>query len=751
MARKDVTLINSLVSYVNDIKPYHTKFREFVSEILLTDSFNVSIKEDNQTSTYLQNIWTRDSVGGYVLTNMSDGSDGDRIFLIPPAIYPRFTLNDSMGQTPVGDDPATQDLTDLNGNGIPDSEEPWIGSPTASHQTGKDEVVVFVKHISDPVIQSVQLVGSDLNVTYSIDVRIDNSDAITYGYDQSQLNVIVNNLITTDYTVNGNQIMINGLSRTIHLSPEELQLIADQQMVTEASFVNLDLRYNSDKLDIIYLSTGRYKVPFHQGSRVRVDGIKQVFGVDYVIDQTRSFIQFLPSSKPTRTSNIDINLFRSDRIFISYNLPFDDGTTRLYDRSPYDSKSYGYSFDYFLITVDQTQLNGCRIDVYNADQSTAEFKAKLKVLDINGTVPDGTVYTITAVEPWRFRVQRTFPSIGPIAYADFKIEYVDSEISFIIDRSWTSYQIEQDENSYFSFNLLSFGTDIASSSDASEFFSNLSISKEHGFVDDLLHHPVKYKTLGTVKRNLKQTLIGEQEYYTFELDTPPPRWTYVELRIDQEGQYNQWVGTSIHEEIKFTDLIKLEDGICTNSIAYRGQFCKVDLSDPNRTVVSALPTTAIVNRELDFYPINPLVSWINLSYDDIIYDIKLFNPVCNNLSVRDFYDEHLYDTYPKDTNSSLFDVRGLYSCIIDDMYFTMYFQDTGNVKTVHNVVLHPDSNLYQEPIDVHELVVYREGAPITKATVLFDGIPFDPFALLIEDNRVVVTLSSPLSIMIELA
>jgi hypothetical protein len=95
------------------------------------------------------------------------------------------------------------------------------------------------------------------------------------------------------------------------------------------------------RVEVLYLLTGRYAVPYHQGSRVKVNGVPQVFGVDYVVDNTRSFIQFLTPS-PTNLTNhfsptvsqgwptsgvIDINLFRSDRLFICWQDPFAFGLT----------------------------------------------------------------------------------------------------------------------------------------------------------------------------------------------------------------------------------------------------------------------------------------------------------------------------------------------------------------------------------------------------------------------------------------
>ena len=209
MASKDVTLLKSLSGYVNDVKPYHTKIKQFLSELFFEDSFNVNVTEKLDWNIYHQNIWTRDDLGGYRLQRLCEGYEGDRTFRIPDAVWPRFSVSDNPGQTPPGDDPAL---------------DRSVGTQYIPPQLSAMPVTTFK--------------GSD------------------------------------------------GVA-------------------------------------------GRFKVPFHQGSRVYKNGAQQQYGVDYIVDSTRSFIQFIVAPLPNDL--IDVQLFRVDRLFIAYNYPFDYNINLDYD------------------------------------------------------------------------------------------------------------------------------------------------------------------------------------------------------------------------------------------------------------------------------------------------------------------------------------------------------------------------------------------------------------------------------------
>ena len=184
MSRKDIILLQSLIDYVNDVKPYHTKFREVTSQIFFGDKLNVNVKEAYSLETHLQNVWTRDDLGGSMLYGMSEGLDSDRTYRLPATIFPRFSLNDAVGQTPVGDDPATLDFADVDQNGVPDSEDPWLGVKTPSHQRQSDAVPVNAPVISvSQEIVSEGPVSGHWEVISNLTIIIDDVGELIYGFD----------------------------------------------------------------------------------------------------------------------------------------------------------------------------------------------------------------------------------------------------------------------------------------------------------------------------------------------------------------------------------------------------------------------------------------------------------------------------------------------------------------------------------------------------------------------------------------
>jgi hypothetical protein len=318
------------------------------------------------------------------------------------------------------------------------------------------------------------------------------------------------------------------------------------------TLVNLDLAhielYFSDiNLKMFYLLTGRYSTPYHQGSKVEVNGESSHFGNDYVVDETRGFIQFLAGRHPVADANdvISIMIFRSDKLFISYHEPFRVGDT-------------------FTIEIDSS-LASKSIVTYFDSVSENENKANLNVTNIDLTkTNNGDIYHVVAVGDWKFSVQRVYPTTGNISYASFKTPYTNGAISFTIDRHWRnyhltdssgyfSYLIEQDGNSYYSFDI---AADIKNSRDLSEFFSDLSITTEHGVVGySSLHHPVNYQPLGVIKKVRSTTsIVPEQDDYIFVLNNIPPKNTYIELRVEQTNQLNPTIRVSIQEQLIITSV-----------------------------------------------------------------------------------------------------------------------------------------------------------------------------------------------------
>jgi hypothetical protein len=454
LSSQDVILLQSLIDYVNDVKPYHSKLKEFLSELQFAETANVNVRDKKILTIYHQNQWGRDDVGGYQLFSVSEGTDADRYFRIPAAVWPRVSLNDRLqyGQTPPGDDPATNNKSDYSPHdGRPDVEEPWSGARSESHFMGSDH---------DP---------------------------------------------------------------------------ADPT---------------------------KYYVPFHQGSRVYVDGTAQVFGVDYSVDYSRSFIKF--GIAPADSSHIDVQLLKVDRLFITYTQPFDYEIDRDYDDlafdiPPYDSDDDVHlsDADYFEFTIDHTAPSGhTPVGFHNSVPSNSS-KPTLTILNIGSSAVNGDVWRVTAIAPMRCQVQKTYPLFNtePIGYVDFKQTFTNSEISFILDGGWADYYLVPDDQSY---EVLQ----VDNVEDPTDFQVNLNVVSEHGVVTDLtppIQRPMELMlsptfSLGKIMRVSEETLNGPQEYYSFVLSSIPSRGTYVELRIEQNGQLNPWIMTAIGDDL-YIDVI----------------------------------------------------------------------------------------------------------------------------------------------------------------------------------------------------
>lgn len=684
MANKSDLLTQSLIDYINDVKPYHTKFRDVTSQIFFNDSLQVNIKEDYLIQSNFQNSWSVDDIGGYLLSNVSDGAYteslafsgtgngylsfiainplsaivenwtlialsssifsvtgsisgikqnatvgvlydngiisftiaigqrafatgdsftfaivGNQSYPIPATIFPRFSLTDraSYGQSPIGDDPSSLNLADLP-----------INTTTESHQHASQMIPVKV-----PVISTAQ-------VSAIFQIVVDDADEFNYSFDPSTLNITINGTTWLGaYTKVGNVISI-----TTVVTPVPINIV-----------------------EVLYLGTGRYATPYHQGSRVSVNGVDQPLGVNFTIDATRSFIQFLPTHHPTTGTIIDINLFRSDRFFICWQDPFAFKTTQdsftisavaapgiinagsFVIGTTYSVTSIG-STDFTLIgglnvigtvftatgvgagtgtaatnivlagsfltntvytiasigTTNFTLIGAasntvgssftatgpgtgtgiavpaiiCNVSFTNTQPNT--HKAILQNVSVSNFANIGDVWTLTATGPWSFSIQQTTPMNSTITQAQFKSPYNDGILSFMIERTWnnyyadpldngasnyTSYYIEQDLNSYISYGQTQLG--VSDGHDDSEFFPNLDLVTQHGVVTDPivpLHKPVRFRPFGVIKRTLSADLLDD---YVFQFDTIPPPYTYIEFKIEQEGQYNPWMNTTISEEL----------------------------------------------------------------------------------------------------------------------------------------------------------------------------------------------------------
>src|SRR3954471_21223737 len=95
--------LQALQEYLLDVKPYHVKLKEVQADYVFNDVMDVTFLNDKLfTHVYMQNVWNKNSVGGWRLTNVSDGTAGSKKYRIPSTIIPRFTSDTFQDQTPHG-------------------------------------------------------------------------------------------------------------------------------------------------------------------------------------------------------------------------------------------------------------------------------------------------------------------------------------------------------------------------------------------------------------------------------------------------------------------------------------------------------------------------------------------------------------------------------------------------------------------------------------------------------------------------
>jgi hypothetical protein len=625
MSTKDNELLQSLVEYVNDVKPYHTKFREITSELFFSDSFNANIRDTHSIEIFLQNVWDRDSIGGESLVRMCSNIDVDRFFNLPPTVYPRFTtiIKNSAEQIPVEvmvlD--VKHEILKMTDNGvstdieykilltIDDSNESKFGwnpetiqiffdnVPYLGTYVKKDSVITlsdtFTKTFQSDIDPTIRSFVNSIKITPISTAKtiIINNPGIGYrendvisvkegvfevhnsSPDPTKILVktvkenggvtsaeifapgryigIPQNPVKTDRIYHDGSTTYDenpygyehygeksfGEGSTFSLTWDKIQRFFSETLSTLLKS-EIQLRFNPEKILVMYLHTGRYSVPFHQGSKVFVNEIEQEFITDYTIDKTRGFIQFLKDKHP-HTAELQkivrIEIFKSDRLFISYHDPFQTNGNQI---NGYDTLSYGniydsFNKDTFIIEIDDSFEGKNKVTFYNTEPGTN--KAGLVVNSVNCS--NGTIYKVEAIGPWKFTVQKVYPTIEQKKIALFKTLFSDGEISFIIDRKWNqSYIIEQDTNSYLD------KYDGVLPYDESEFFSDLSATKEHGDESSLMYHPVKYNPIGKV--------VKREDGYKFILNDIPKKNSYIELRIDQVGQFDQLVNASFSENLR---------------------------------------------------------------------------------------------------------------------------------------------------------------------------------------------------------
>lgn len=823
MASEDL-LLNSLIDYVNDVKPYHTKLREFVSQLQFNDTFNVEVLEALFKEIDLQNIWTNTDRSSYTLSTIAEGLTSEKNFIIPATIFPRFSTNDMLqhGQTPHGNDPATTDLTDANANGIPDSEEPWpdtghTGQFSYSHQLGSNSYTSELTlsgqlQTVTAASWSVDIITHLPKVNYTYTTTFTIAENPTYGWNTSSIRIFIDNVEylgvpsrpgpvtagsfvigttycilsigSTDFTLigatsntigtlfvasgvgsgsgtAGNVITITGLTDTFTPTADDLAFLpASVSPTNDIFYAQYGDTKKQRRIRVYVTASGRYRMSYNQGSRVYVNNVLKTWNIDYIVGLNRDYIQFLAGKWPISTDSITINQMKADKLFISYHDPFNNSVDRGFDQFSFDNLLYDTdpsaapTGDYFLITIDHSipaPAIAATTSFFNTS-IVATNKPALTMLSVSSYAAyTGDVWKVAAVDLWKFSVQQISPTVGPVQYANFKTVFNNGIISFIIDKSWTNYTITADPNSYLNQGL-------SAPPDPTEFQLNVSLMTEHGVITDP-NPPFSAPIQNTFGKIFQQSDVNGL-YYVFQLANTPNRGTYIELRIDQNDQYNQSVACHMVDRVRFTELIKFVEQFYSYAAYYSGQYGYAGTGGPPGAPI----VTAVAGNHL---PPVPSAPWLlnNSAYDVTsfdsslydantysIYDLVLFAPN-NGVTAGNFVVGSSYTIISvgstnfmligaaANTVGTIFTATGIgsgsgyavltpplaaptlyYSNVRDDFYLSVtYIAKPTWLGTqseiIHNATLLPTANCYQEPGQTYSAGSFNIGTPYTIVSI----------------------------------
>jgi hypothetical protein len=550
-------LIKSLIGYVNDVRPYHSKLRDFTSELFFKDDINVSVIDSQpELQLGLRNVWGK--ADDERLALLSEGLPSDQFISIPPMVLPRFSLNSFLqyNQRPLGYDPASLSLVS-DASGHPAVEVPYVlpaGQPhtSQSHQLGSD-TIPFPLELSglSYIISNPINVGGVITYDVSITAVVNMADALVAGISGQLITVKPNHLIpgqsgTAVLMTDHYQLNVSFPAVTFAVADFPLPAGAPTGITTaqhaEAYSRSWTLTASIDS------NTGRYAVPFHNGSYVEVDNVPQGFLDAYTIDRKYSAIQFYSGRHPISTAKLAFNLFSSDRMFIRMAVPFDYNVSRSYDILPYDSVAYDDSgltvkpSDNFVIVIDSAYASGYEPIIFN-DVLPGRSKCTLGDVVVTGGAA-GDVWLATAILDYTLSVQQISPVLGTPTLAYLNKPFSNGTLSFTVSAPWIDY--------YFDLQTGSYLHEAAPIKDEADYYPSLAIRTEQGvYVDPLppLHTPVLFNRVGYVKQK-------QDGSYYLELLVVPKRATYIELRIEQSQQYNPRAATAIGDHLQismFTD------------------------------------------------------------------------------------------------------------------------------------------------------------------------------------------------------
>lgn len=663
MSTKSDILTQSLIDYINDVKPYHSKFRDVSSQIFFQESFNVNINENFNIDIDFKNHWGRDDKGGYLLTNMSEGALVDKTYILPATVFPRFdNLIQKLGSDHLPVEAIIQKTTD---NPSIDGFDITIDT-TLENLFGFSGILIFLFDGTSFVQHTpwfskfgnvIHLIGALFKEPYDVKVVYSITHRYEVPYHQGSNVKVSGTLVgfgpTKDYIVDKSRSFIQFMPGFQPRDEEGVETIdieifrSDRLFIAKHDPFSYTPLQDSFNIEIVEPESPIFAVLLVPGKTYTILDLGSTNFVLYGAHTNTIGTTFLATSVGSGTGRViseeSLKLAKDTNTLIlgvKY-IIVEVGTTYF--------TQYGSALNIpgaaFVSNIN-SKINGTGlvlpfnigITTFNNNQPNTN-KATLQNLIIYASALTGDSWTISANNYWSFDVQKTNPLNSVIEKASFKTNFKNNEIGFIIDRTWasyyiaspvdfTGYSIDQDPGSYITYDMSTLGTD---GNDPSEFFSNLEITNEHGIVGDtnLLNHPIHFTPFGYVKKDISQG----SKYY-FEFDTIPAPHTYIEFRVEQEGQYNPWVNTNI-EEAAFLTITYVDSGLVeTRSLMLKyANVVTAQVNTLRQNIFGNLqytnPRNPVQMREIKFSP-DGLFAY---SADGYVSGISIFSadPVTGNL------------------------------------------------------------------------------------------------------------------------
>jgi len=728
-------LVNSLIDYVKDIKPYHVKLRDFISELQFLDSMMVSFPEDKlEHLLHFTNVWGKDTFGAPEMSFISDGITSS--YKIPYCVKPKH------------------DLT--------------------KHLTIHD--VVFYEY-TQPYFhyEIISITETTTGVNANIRVSFD----ITAELSQLQIPNTLDAYFKDGYE--NNVVSCTRFGNTYYSNEFEVQDVGIIEMYDMLLSTPLKL----------WLSVPCFKTEYHVGSSVYLNGNKLTYGNDYIVNESRNYLILL-NTILSESDNIDITLFLNDRLFIKQVNPFHFDITGGYDHEVFDFYEYdcdgtavfeNFNYDvsiyeaelpitktdHFILTIDKSYPSGYSSLVFNeVFPGLVKGKAKLNDVFIYPSEQTGNIWKISAIGNLSCEVQQIAPIISPKQTVTVGQRFDNGKIAFTLDGDWIDYYLIDEDNSYSMFWR-----------DNAELF--MDISKNN---DVSLHN------VGMISET--------NNFFKFTFNNTPLKNSYIEFRVEQQYQYNPRVHASMMDDFTFFEAQHFTESICATSYASRGFNAYTPCNTIIPSNIDMFPRQEMPEWTNDVLPIitsiRPMIDEIfeEVPYDTELYEfsriayglinIPLFEPTCNltccgSVNPEGFeqnpggfeqnpYDVDLYESshpecgivskYGGCVNPDVFEQNpydtdlyenshpecGIFPSITDELIITTVSNTDTEIHST--IILHKDANTYVASKPITHLTL-RVSQSKSEIIVMYDGIEYHNYTMTNNGSYIQFVFDEPIT------